>query len=53
MTTVLWVLGGALLGGAVGMAVAFGTIVVLWALFKCADLIVSWALARSSARGDA
>ena len=52
MTTVLWVLGGALLGGAVGTAVAFGTIVVLWAMYECAGLIANWALRRGRARGD-
>lgn len=51
MTTVLWVLGGTLLGASVGTAFAFGTIVVLWAMYECAGLIANWALRRG--RGDA
>lgn len=42
MTTVLWVLGGALAGGVLGTALAFGTIVVLWAVNEA----VMWAIGR-------
>lgn len=42
MTTVLWVLGGALAGGVLGTVLAFSVIVALWAVNE----LVMWAIGR-------